>query len=42
MLYQSPYALTGLAQSRVAIDVIVAGRSARAFHASQQASTMAV
>ena len=35
-------ALTALAQSRVAIEVIVSGRATRAFHASQQASTMAV
>ena len=41
-LYQSPYALTALAQSRVAIEVIVAGLATRAFQASQQASTMAV
>lgn len=40
--YQSPYALTALAQSRVAIEVIVAGLATRAFQASQQASTMAV
>ena len=42
LLYQSPYALTALAQSRVAIEVIVAGLATRAFQASQQASTMAV
>ena len=40
--YQSPYAWTALAQSRVAIEVIVAGLATRAFQASQQASTMAV
>ena len=41
LLYQTPYALTSFAHSRVAIDLIVSGIPARAFQASQQASRMA-
>ena len=42
VLYQTPYAVTALAYSRVAIERIRSGFAVRAFHASQQASTMPV
>jgi glycogen operon protein len=41
-LYQRPYELTALAQSREAMERMVCGAATSAFQASQQASTIAV
>ena len=40
-LYQVPYAMTGLAQARVAMERLRSGMAMRAFQAVQQAATMA-
>ncbi len=41
VLYQRPYALTDVAQRLCAIDWMRSGKAMRAFHAAQQALTMA-
>ena len=41
VLHQRPYAMTACAQLREVIEVMRSGRAISAFHAAQQASTMA-